>query len=171
MMIEMLKNVVNSGTAVRIRNTYKLNNDIAGKTGTTQSNADGWFMAVTPKLVSGVWVGGEYPGIHFRTTALGQGANMALPIYALYQQQINRDKRFGQIARARFPEPPETIRKELDCDPFEDDVNFWEALFGTKEDREAKRAERKQYSKKPVPAKKEKGLFKGLKKLFKKKDR
>jgi len=170
MMIEMLKNVVNSGTAVRLRSSYNLPNDIAGKTGTTQSNADGWFMAITPKLVSGVWVGGEYPSIHFRTTALGQGANMALPIYALYQQQINRDNKFGTIAQARFPKPPPSIMKELDCDPFKDDVNFWEALFGTKEDREAKQEQRRTYSKKPVPKKKEKGLFKGLKKLFGKKN-
>lgn len=170
MMVEMLKNVVNSGTGIRIRNTYQLKNDIAGKTGTTQSNADGWFMAMTPKLVSGVWVGGEYPSIHFRTTALGQGANMALPIYALYQQQINKDNRFSSIAQARFPKPPPSIQKELDCDPFKDDADFWESLFGTKEEREAKREERKTYSKKPVPKKKEKGLFKGLKKLFKKKN-
>ena len=166
MMIEMLKNVVNSGTAIRLRSTYNLPNDIAGKTGTTQSNADGWFMAVTPKLVSGVWVGGEYPGIHFRTTALGQGANMALPIYAIYQQQINRNNNFAQISKARFPAPPASIQRELDCDPFKEDVNFWEALFGKKEDRE-----KKKYSKKPVPKKEEKGLFKSLKKLFKKKNK
>ena len=122
-------------------------------------------MAMTPKLVTGVWVGGEYPSIHFRTTALGQGANMALPIYALYQQQINRDNRFSQIAQARFPKPPPSIQKELDCDPFKDDVTFWEALFGKKEDREQRR-----YSRKPVPKKEEKGFLKGLKNLFKKKE-
>jgi len=170
MMIEMLKNVVNEGTGMRIRHTYNLPNDIAGKTGTTQSNADGWFMAVTPKLVTGVWVGGEYPSIHFRTTALGQGANMALPIYALYQQQINRDGNFRNIARARFPKPPDHILHELDCDPFKEDVNIWEAIFGTKEERESRRVERKQYSKKPVPKKKEKGFFRKLKGLFKKAD-
>jgi penicillin-binding protein 1A len=163
MMIEMLKNAVNSGTASRLRGTYKLTNDIAGKTGTTQSNADGWFMAITPKLVTGVWVGGEYPSIHFRTTALGQGANTALPIYALYQQQINQDYSFKSLSQARFPTPPEGILKELDCDPFQDDLTFWESFFGKKEDRE----ERK-YSKRPVPEKKEKGFFKGFKKLFKK---
>lgn len=168
MMIEMLKTVVNEGTGIRLRNTYKLPNDIAGKTGTTQSNADGWFMAITPKLVTGVWVGGEYPSIHFRTTALGQGANMALPIYALYQQQINNDSKFRNIASAKFPNPPASILRELDCDPFKEDVNFWESLFGTKEERDARREERKTYSKKPVPQKKEKGFFKGLKRLFKK---
>ena len=170
MMIEMLKNVVNTGTAIRLRNTYKLPNDVAGKTGTTQSNADGWFMAMTPRLVTGVWVGGEYPSIHFRTTALGQGANMALPIYALFQQRVNRDASYKQIANARFPTPSGAILRELDCDPFKDDVNFWEALFGTKEEREAKREEQKRYSKKPVPKEKDKGIFKGLKKLFKRKE-
>ena len=123
-------------------------------------------MAMTPKLVTGVWVGGEYPGIHFRTTALGQGANMALPIYALYQQQINKSAQNKHISQAKFPRPPASIQKELDCDPFKDDATFWEALFGTKEEREQK----KTYSKKPVPKKKEKGLFKGLKRLFKKKE-
>ncbi len=169
MMIEMLKNVVNSGTAVRLRSKYKLPNDVAGKTGTTQSNADGWFMAMTPKLVSGVWVGGEFPAIHFRSTALGQGANMALPIYALYQQQINRSSNFTKIAKARFKQPPSHIQQKLNCDPFKEDLTVWEEIFGKKEDREKKEAEKKKYSKKPVPKKKEdKGFFKGLKKLFKK---
>ncbi len=168
-MIEMLKNVVNEGTGIRIRSTYHLKNDVAGKTGTTQSNADGWFMAITPKLVTGVWVGGEYPSIHFRTTALGQGANMALPIYALLQQQINRDGKFRSIAQAKFPPPPPAVRRELDCDPFKEDVNFWEMLFGKKKEHE--KMAKKQYSKKPVPKKKkEKNFFKGIKKLFKRVD-
>ncbi len=166
LMIEMLKNVVNEGTAIRIRNRYHLKNDIAGKTGTTQSNADGWFMAMTPHLVTGVWVGGEYPSIHFRTTALGQGANMALPIYALFQQQINNDKNYKRLARAQFPTPPPAVRRELDCDPFKEDVSFWEMLFGKKKEHEKEKV-KKQYSKKPVPKKKEKGFLKGLKKLFK----
>jgi penicillin-binding protein 1A len=89
---------------------------------------------------------------------------MALPIYALYQQQINRNNNFAHISKVRFPAPPASIQKELDCDPFKEDVNFWESLFGKKEDRE-----KKKYSKKPVPKKEEKGLFKGLKRLFKKK--
>ncbi len=169
MMVEMLKNVVNSGTAVRLRSKYKLPNDVAGKTGTTQSNADGWFMAMTPKLVSGIWVGGEFPAIHFRTTALGQGANMALPIYALYQQQINKSSNFTKIARARFKPPPSHIQQKLNCDPFKEDLTVWEEIFGKKEEK-AEKEEKKKYSKKPVPKRKEdKGIFKGLKRLFKKK--
>ena len=171
MMVEMLKNVVDEGTAVRLRATYNLPNDIAGKTGTTQSNADGWFMAMTPKLVTGVWVGGTYPAIHFRSTALGQGANTALPIYALYQKQLNQDSKFNAISKATFPEPPRDVTRQLDCDPFKEDANFWDSLFGTKEEREARRVEKKSYSKKPVPDKNEKGLFKGIKRLFRKKDK
>lgn len=178
MMIEMLKNVVNSGTAIRLRNRYNLPNDVAGKTGTTQSNADGWFMAMTPRLVTGVWVGGEYPSIHFRTTALGQGANMALPIYAIYQQQINRNGEFRQISKALFPSPPASVKRELDCDPFREDGDFWKKLFGPKRDVEVKK-----YSIKPFPEdeekverkdkeeKEDKGLFKGLKKLFKRRNK
>lgn len=174
MMIEMLKNVVNSGTAIRLRNTYKLPNDVAGKTGTTQSNADGWFMAMTPRLVTGVWVGGEYPSVHFRSTALGQGANMALPIYAIYQQQINRNDEFRQISKAQFPVPPASVRRELDCDPFREDGNFWKKLFKPKEKEEINNI-----AIQPIPEKEEetvekqeeeeKGLFKGIKKLFKRK--
>jgi penicillin-binding protein 1A len=122
-------------------------------------------MAITPKLVTGVWVGGEYPDIHFRTTALGQGANMALPIFALYQQQINRDDKFKNISQARFPRPPSNILRDLDCDPFKEDMNIWESIFGKKDDRGLRK-----YSKKPVPEKKEKGLFKGLRRLFTKED-
>ena len=88
---------------------------------------------------------------------------MALPIYALYQQQINQDGSFKSISQARFPTPPAGILRELDCDPFKEDITFWESIFGKKEDREQRK-----YSKKPVPEKKEKGLFKGFKKLFKK---
>jgi len=164
MMVEMLKNVVNEGTAVRLRSTYNLQNDIAGKTGTTQSNADGWFIAMTPRLVTGVWVGGAYPAIHFRSTALGQGANTALPIYALYQQQINKDKQFFPIVNAKFPIPPASVVRELDCDPFKEDLNFWQALFGKSKKDETVTSE------KPASKDEDKGLFNGIKKLFKKKE-
>ena len=66
-------------------------NPIAGKTGTTQNNSDGWFMGLTPDLVTGVWVGAEDRSVHFRSTNLGQGANMALPIWALYMQRVYND--------------------------------------------------------------------------------
>ena len=82
-MIELMKGVVQSGTGVRLRYMYKFDNPIAGKTGTTQKNSDGYFMGITPDLTTGVWVGAEDRSVHFRSTELGQGSHTALPIWAL----------------------------------------------------------------------------------------
>lgn len=79
-MVEMMKSTIDKGTASRLRTTYKLNNAIAGKTGTTQNNKDAWFVALTPNLVHVTWVGLDNHEIGFRSTRLGQGANAALPI-------------------------------------------------------------------------------------------
>ena len=81
-MIRMLEAVVNGGTGSRLRHTYGFKNQIGGKTGTTQNHSDGWFMGVTPNLVTGVWTGCEDRAAHFRSIHLGQGANMALPVFA-----------------------------------------------------------------------------------------
>ncbi|MEO1216910.1 MAG: PBP1A family penicillin-binding protein [Bacteroidota bacterium] len=93
--IELLKGVVNSGTGQRLRFKYKFTNEIGGKTGTTQNQSDGWFMGVTPNLVTGVWVGASDRRIHFRSIKYGQGANMSLPIFALYMKQVYADARIG----------------------------------------------------------------------------
>jgi penicillin-binding protein 1A len=84
LMLNLLEGVVNTGTAARLRTRYNLRGNIGGKTGTTQNNSDGWFIGITPNLVTGIWVGGEDRDIHFDTLTLGQGANMALPVWALY---------------------------------------------------------------------------------------
>jgi len=115
----MLQKVVSEGTAARIRYRYNVYNDMGGKTGTTQSNADGWFMAITPTLVMGSWVGADDPRIRFRLTSLGQGSNTALPITAFFMQQVNRDKALEQIANAKYENLPEDLRKKLDCDLYE----------------------------------------------------
>ena len=81
-MIELMKGVVQSGTGIRLRSLYGFNNPIAGKTGTTQKNSDGYFMGITPDLTTGVWVGAEDRSVHFRSTKLGQGSHTALPIWA-----------------------------------------------------------------------------------------
>jgi len=91
MMVHMLQSVVSTGTGSALRHRYGLTNDIAGKTGTTQSNVDGWFIAITPRLVVGTWVGADDPRIHFKSTALGQGAATALPIVARFFQKANKD--------------------------------------------------------------------------------
>ncbi len=92
--IRMMQGVVDhlGGTATRLRRTYKFKNQIAGKTGTTQNNSDGWFIGVTPNLVSGVWVGCDDRRVRFRSTRYGQGANMALPIWAIYMKYVYADK-------------------------------------------------------------------------------
>ena len=118
LMLQMLRQVVNKGTAQRLRSNYQLTNDIAGKTGTTQSHADGWFIGITPKLVAGVWVGSDDPNIHFRTITYGQGAAMALPIWGLFMQQVNKDKEFKDLKNAKFPPPAYPLDALLDCEDY-----------------------------------------------------
>ena len=104
-MIYMMRAVVDGGTGSRIRYTYGLNMPMGGKTGTTQNNSDGWFMGYTPSLVSGVWVGGEDRSIHFDNIAEGQGATMALPIWALYMKKVLADRELGYSSSEQFDVP------------------------------------------------------------------
>ena len=94
-MINMMRAVVDHGTARRLRFQYGLNGPIAGKTGTTNNNADGWFIGYVPSLVTACWVGGEDRDIHFTSTAEGQGASTALPIWALFMRSVYKDKTLG----------------------------------------------------------------------------
>ena len=93
---------------------------IAGKTGTTQNQSDGWFIGITPDLTTGVWVGAEDRSVHFRTIRLGQGANMALPIWALYMQKVLADPTL-QFSKGDFERPVQPLSVQLDCDKFEKD--------------------------------------------------
>lgn len=120
LMLNLMQGVVQGGTGSRLRYRYGLNNPIAGKTGTTQNNSDGWFMGITPTLVSGVWVGCEDRSVHFRTTNLGQGANVALPIWGLYMKKAYADKEL-KISTGDFEKPPGPISIELDCSKYEQD--------------------------------------------------
>ena len=104
-MLYMLKAVVDGGTASRLRFRYNLTGEIAGKTGTTNNNSDAWFMGITPTLVSGVWVGGDDRDIHFASMAMGQGATMALPVFAYYMQKVYKDTRLGYNEKAIFDLP------------------------------------------------------------------
>lgn len=160
-LVEMMESTVNTGTASRLRYKYKLENDIAGKTGTTQDNKDGWFVGITPNLVSVTWVGADNHQIGFRTTSLGQGASSALPIFAKLMQKMNQDSAFAEITGARFERPSGTARALLDCDPMQRD-NFLERLFGNKEERTEEKAEEE--------TEENKGLFSTIKDLFKKKE-
>lgn len=106
-MVNILQNVINLGTGSRLRRApYNITAVMGGKTGTTNYNADGWFMGFTPNLVSGVWVGGDERYIHFNRMAQGQGAAMALPIYGLYMKKVYADKSLPYSQTLQFPEPP-----------------------------------------------------------------
>ncbi|GGK25260.1 penicillin-binding protein 1A [Yeosuana aromativorans] len=133
-MLEFLKATVNDGTAQRLRSSYNFKNDIAGKTGTTQDNKDGWFVGIMPNLVTVTWVGNDNQQIGFSNTSLGQGANSALPIFANYLQQLNADSNYNKITRAFFEKPSDDVIKDLDCEPTKKD-NFLQRLFETNSDK------------------------------------
>ncbi|MFA5818427.1 MAG: transglycosylase domain-containing protein [Bacteroidales bacterium] len=116
LMLNLLQGVIKTGTGGRIRREpYNLLNQIGGKTGTTQNHSNGWFMGVTPNLVGGVWSGWEDQAIHFETLDEGQGANMALPIMAIFLKKVYADPQFGIMEADEF-ERPVDFNWELDCD-------------------------------------------------------
>lgn len=117
-MTYMLKDVVNEGTGHRLQYKYHLNNPIAGKTGTTQENSDGWFIGVTPQLVTGVWTGCEDRDVHFRSTHLGQGANSALPVFALYMKRVYANPALGIKQNVDFDPPKNGVNVVLDCSTY-----------------------------------------------------
>lgn len=113
LMCNLLEGVVSGGTGVRLRYKYKLTNPMGGKTGTTQQHSDGWFMAVTPDLVGGVWVGAEDRSIHFQNLANGQGASMALPIWGKFLQKAYADPKLKMSMRPF--DVPAGVTKNLNC--------------------------------------------------------
>ena len=132
--INLLKGVTEEGSGMRLRHEgaevsnlvfqnvvtgypYKFENPIAGKTGTTQNQSDGWFLGMVPNLVTGVWVGGEDRSIHFKDIAYGQGATMALPIWALFMKSVY-DNEDLLISKEDF-ESPEVLTIPIDCDKYE----------------------------------------------------
>ena len=150
-MVNLMEGVTQGGSGTRLRHTYKKNateykeiitgypyeftNPIAGKTGTTQNQSDGWFMGMVPNLVTGIWVGGEDRAAHFRTLTYGQGASMALPIWGLYMKKNYSNKELG-VSEEAFPKPSglsinvdctkiiEEIQKDNNLDDDLDDLDF-----------------------------------------------
>jgi penicillin-binding protein 1A len=114
LMANLMQGVVNSGTGVRLRAKYGLKGEIAGKTGTTNDQSDGWFIGYTPTLTAGVWVGAEDRQVHFESLALGGGSNMALPIWGLFMQKVLKDGTLGVSENDRFV--PSGVKLELNCD-------------------------------------------------------
>jgi len=142
--------VVNEGTGSEIRSLYKVEGAFAGKTGTTQNFADGWFMGYTPDLVTGCWVGGEEPSIHFRNIALGRGGYMALPVVGKFFNKLYRDPAFSDYKNHYFPGLDEATLALLDIPHFTDEYNekgksgFWSIFGGDPKKREERRAERQE---------------------------
>ena len=146
--VNLLEGVTEYGTGVRLRTQYgnysylndvvtgypyKFTNPIAGKTGTTQNHSDGWFMGMVPNLVTGVWVGAEDRAAHFRSISYGQGATMALPIWAMYMNKCYDDASLN-VSKGAFNEPEGGVTIELNCDRYDkqqkaNSVNFDEIEF------------------------------------------
>lgn len=120
--IQLMRGVVDGGTGSRLRSRHKIFNQIAGKTGTTQKNADGWFMGLTPELVAGAWVGGEDRSIHFNSMVEGQGASMALPIWGKFFNKIYADKKLN-VSKGDFPRPKNLDPNlEMDCSKYDNNI-------------------------------------------------
>ena len=122
LMANLMQGVVNSGTGIRLRAKYGLKGEIAGKTGTTNDQSDGWFIGYTPSLTAGVWVGAEDRQIHFESLALGGGSNMALPIWGIFMQKVLEDGTLGVYDTDRFIAPP-GVSLNLDCDGSDADAS------------------------------------------------
>ncbi len=115
MMNHMLQNAIDRGTGRRFRWRYKMDNPLAGKTGTSQNHSDGWFLGYTPKITIGAWVGAESPSVRFRDLSLGQGANTALPIAALFIQKLEQDEGLSSLVNTPFPRLSEGLETALHC--------------------------------------------------------
>ncbi|MCF6295193.1 MAG: transglycosylase domain-containing protein [Flavobacteriaceae bacterium] len=134
--VNLLEGVTQGGSGTRLRHTfakeepvykeiitgypYQFDNPIAGKTGTTQNQSDGWFMGMVPNLVTGVWVGAEDRAAHFKTITYGQGASMALPIWALYMKNCYNDETLN-VSKEEF-EKPDNLSIELDCEKHQEQL-------------------------------------------------
>ncbi|MCB9081915.1 MAG: transglycosylase domain-containing protein [Lewinellaceae bacterium] len=122
MVLHMLEGVVNNGTGRRLRTTFGLRGPIAGKTGTSQNNADGWFIGCTPGLVAGVWVGASTPAVHFRSLSSGQGSSTALPIWGSFMRRASAAKSLRKYYGGSFPAVPDSLQWAMDCPPNLDDL-------------------------------------------------
>ncbi len=122
LMVNLMQGVVNEGTAARIRYKYIPQGDVAGKTGTTNDQSDGWFIGYLPKLTAGVWVGAEDRQVHFAGLALGGGSNMALPIWGIFMKKVLDDGTLGVTKEDKFA-IPDGFDVALNCDGTDSDFD------------------------------------------------
>lgn len=181
-MTQMLKSVVNDGTGSAIRSVWGIDSEFAGKTGTTQDQADGWFVGMTPTLVAGAWVGGEDPSIHFRTLGTGAGGHTALPIVGQFFSQILRQSKFQDMKYATFNSPSEESLAMMNIPPYREILEVGirgiiRDLFGKKDNhQDIKTSRQKPEDRTTVesdkPEEKEKKPFwQKMKEIFKKKSK
>ena len=168
--IRMMRTAVNEGTGSKIRSVYRISGDFAGKTGTTQNQSDGWFVGITPDLVTGCWVGAEDPGIHFRTITYGQGSYMALPIVGKFFHKLYSDPRYRDMQYIRFPPLDEELASLLDIPLYKDMLeiekrdNIIERLLTGKNREEEKLKEMQKREK----TEEKKNVWQSIKNIFKK---
>lgn len=161
----MLQAVVNDGTGKSLRSVYGLRGDLAGKTGTTQAQADGWYIGYNSNLVAGAWVGAEDMRIHFNSLSLGQGASMALPIYGKFMNKLSTNRNFNRYTNSSITKPTSDVLADLDMPHYlPPEENFFDNLFGVKakdRDKLMKRKERREKRKKE-----KKSIYQKIKNIF-----
>jgi penicillin-binding protein 1A len=180
----MLQSVVDEGTGSTIRSVWGIDSEFAGKTGTTQDQADGWFIGMTPTLVAGAWVGGEDPSIHFRTLGTGAGGHTALPIVGQFYSQIIHKSKYQSMRLSTFEPPTEETLALLSIPPFQEilEVNkrgILQNIFGKKEDRsqteisapEKPSADQTDKVEKKPDSEAKKPFWQSMKEIFKKKEK
>ncbi|WP_321516450.1 transglycosylase domain-containing protein [Marinifilum fragile] len=166
----MLQAVVNNGTGNSLRNVFKLEGDLAGKTGTTNSHADGWYIGYNSNLVAGAWVGADDMRVHFRSLTLGQGASMALPIYGKFMSKMSNNRNFSNYSYASIRKPENDILAQLNIPHYmPKDSGFFKNIFGVKAKDRDKLMERKQRKEKRKENRK--SIYQRIKNIFKKKNK
>jgi penicillin-binding protein 1A len=179
----MLKSVIDQGTGNAIRSTWGIDSEFAGKTGTTQDQADGWFIGMTPKLVAGAWVGGEDPSIHFSSLGEGAGGRTALPIVGEFYSQILRKGKYQNLRNSFFESPSEETLALMDIPPYRDVLDspvksFLRNIFGKSDNvrKPAAQDGRKdetvqaEQAQKQKPEQEKKPFWQTMKEIFKKKN-
>lgn len=171
--INMMEAVVNEGTGKGIRSVYNIPGDFAGKTGTTQDNSDGWFIGITPDLVTGCWVGADDPRVHFRTTNFGQGAYMALPIVGKFFHKMYNDPKFTRLKYNSFQSPGPDLLAMLELPEYREmldiekrEFNLADIFKKKEQDGNLKESEKRETQKKPDS---KEPIWIRIKKIFKKK--
>jgi len=178
--INMMQTVVDEGTGSAIRSRYNIEGDFAGKTGTTQDNSDGWFMGITPNLVTGCWVGADDQRVRFRTITYGQGAYMALPIVGSFYAKVFNDPKLRKYKTGTFPQPEPDLLAMLDYPQYKEVMDIEDKGFNLADifRRRENKENLKTVEKKPESLQNEKPeevakqpVWKKIKDIFKKKEK